>query len=362
MAFRRYWAIVFVVVLLLPTIGLVAPDLPAPIRTVQEPKEDWWVRAAERLDPYIDNVFGFRGAVLAAHATYGRWIGGGGGDRVLRGEGGALFLKEEQSIEQSLGQLVRPDVVARVGDVAATLDAYMQDKGGRFVMLVPPNGATTNFQYLPAYARRLKRAPTEYDLLAEAMKARGIPFVDMRPILEAAKADGPIQNRLDTHWSRRGALLGFNAAMAAVGRPDLEVSPADALGPLKTYHTGDLLRLMGETSSTVGDLVYEAKGPMLRPEGLKPLEGVMPEPAKGDPFPSQAFATGHDGPRILVIGDSFTQGFWPGLLAYRASAYGWMHHRYCRFDMGAVRRFNPDILIYAPTERQLPCRGPIQGL
>ena len=87
MAFRHYWAIVFVAVLLFPSVCLFAPDLSAPLHTVPEPREEWWERASERLAPYVNDVFGFRGAVLAAHATYGRWIGVGT-DRVLKGERG----------------------------------------------------------------------------------------------------------------------------------------------------------------------------------------------------------------------------------------------------------------------------------
>ncbi len=366
MAFRRYWAIVFVAVLLLPTIGLFTPDLPAPLRTVLAPKEAWWDRASERLDPYINNVFGFRGAVLAAHATYGRWIGAGT-DRVLKGEGGALFIKDEQAVEQSLGQLVRPDVVTQVADVAATLNAYMQKKGGRFVMLVPPNGATTNFELLPAYARHLKTSPTEYDLLAAALKQRGITFVDVRPILKAAKAGGPVHFLHDTHWNQRGALLSFNATMAAAGRPDLEVDPKEALEPATARDKGDLLRLLGETASGKPDREYPFKAPFHRPEleELTPLEGVVPPVGPKDDHSFQAMAyqgMKADGPRIMVIGDSFTHWSWAGLLKSETSAFAWMHHQYCRFDMNIVRRFNPDILIFAPTERQAFCKGPITGL
>ena len=62
MSFRRWWAVIFFAILTLPTIGLIAPDLPAPLRTVAAPEARWWEDAARRLDPYINNVFGFRGA------------------------------------------------------------------------------------------------------------------------------------------------------------------------------------------------------------------------------------------------------------------------------------------------------------
>lgn len=356
MKFRRYWAIFVFIVLLLPTIGFFAPDLPAPLRTVAAPEAQWWMRASQRLDPYINNVFGFRGAVLAAHNTYGRWLGGGENERVLKGENGALFIKDEWALEQSIGQLVRPDAVAAITDVAAELDGFMKARGGRMVMMLPPNGHTANSEMLPAYARALKRAPTEYDLVMQAVKDKGVTFVDMRPILEAAKADGPVYRLIDTHWNVRGAALAFNAAMEAAGRPDFVFPLSEIIGEPEPRMEGDLLRLLGETVPEKPDMDYGRKGAMLHSDKLTPLTDLLPPTDPKDPFKMQAYSTGHAGPRIMVIGDSFTQGFWPGLLAARSSAYVWIHHRSCKFDRSVADRFKPDILIYAVTERSLPCR------
>ncbi len=356
MSFRRYWAVFFFSVLVLPTIGFFAPDLPAPLRTVTAPAESWWLRASERLDPYINNVFGFRGAVLAAHDRYVRWLGVDG-ERVMKGEGGALFIKDQQAVEQSIGQLVRPWVVEQVADVASRLGNYMKSIGGRFVMVVPPNGQTVNWDRLPAYARDLRRAPTEYDLLAKTMAARGVPFVDLRPVMAEARKDGPVYRLNDTHWNDRGAVLGFNATMKALGRPDLAFDPADVLGPPRERFDGDLVRLIGATKAEVPDVDYPRKGAMVRREDLTPIPDIATQRSPKDPFQPQVYETGHAGPRIMVIGDSFTQNFWPGFLAARASAYMWTHHRSCGFDMQEVERFRPDILIYAPAERSLPCRA-----
>ena len=357
MSFRRIWAVIFVAILTLPALGHFLPDLPAPMRKVTAPEERWWEDAARRLDPWINNAFGFRGAVLAAHRSYVRFIGDTQGELAIKGEFGSLFLNDEHALEQSLGQLVRPEAVRGLVAFAERMDAYQRAHGGRFVVVIPPNGHTTNFEYLPGYARRLRRAPTEYDLVAQAMKTAGITFVDLRPLLAEAKKTGPVHWRYDTHWNQRGALIGFNAAMAAAGRPDLEVLPADAYGPPEPRLTGDLLRAAGAPVPDPPDVQFPPKAPMKRPVDPKLIDGIMKPVPASDPFVPYAIETGHPGPRILVIGDSFSQGPWQGLGVHRASVYGWMHHRYCRFDMGAVERFRPDILIYAPTERAMPCRG-----
>lgn len=363
MRFRRYWAIVVFLVLLLPTIGLFTPDLAYYPRATLAPKPGWWSRAGDRLDPYINDAFGFRGAVMAAHDTYGRWLDGiglarfsnAGNDRVMIGRDGALFFKGESTLLQSTGRLVRPDNIRDVAAFAALLYKQQRALGGRFVMIVPPNGQTVTPENLLPFDHPSPPVTTEYDLLVRDLKERDVPFLDLRPILKEAKADGPVYRHNDTHWNMRGAVLSFNAAMDALGRPDLAYDPKEVLGPTFWREDGDLVRMLGLQKPYRPDLDNEPRGALLPPRGLTPLPGVLAPEGWGDPFPPQVFETGHAGPRIMVIGDSFTQHLWAGLLAGRASAYVWMHHRKCRLDRGAIDRFRPDLLIYAPTERSLQC-------
>ena len=65
---------------------------------------------------------------------------------------------------------------------------------------------------------------------------------------------------------------------------------------------------------------------------------------------------GEGGERVLVLGDSFTQKFWLPLLQHSdAERIGWMHHSGCGFDFADVERFEPTLVILAPTERGMPC-------
>lgn len=360
-AYRRWWCAIFLAVLLLPTIGLFTPDLPAPLRTARAVPPLWWARATERLDPYINDNYGLRGLFMSAHASYGRAIKSTRQRPVLLGQNGQMFYTGEGALEQSLGRLFRKGQMDALVRVTDAMRAELDRRGIRFGVVSPPNAQTVLADQMPDWAQSEQRHPTEYDFAATTLAAHGTPFVDLRPILKAARADGPVYLKTDTHWNTRGAVLGFNAAMQAAGRDDLKVDPASALGPLQKAPSGDLARYLGESNAT-GDLDYPREGPMRDQPGLTPLPGIMPPSPPNDPFESYAYATGHAGPRILVIGDSFSQHFWPGLLASRASAFAWTHHRNCRFDFGVIDRFKPDVVIYAPVERGLPCTGTPAGL
>jgi alginate O-acetyltransferase complex protein AlgJ len=67
--------------------------------------------------------------------------------------------------------------------------------------------------------------------------------------------------------------------------------------------------------------------------------------------------TGRAGPTVLVIGDSFTRGFWQDYFGLHAGKYIWMHHELCGFAVSVVEREAPDIVVLAPAERQMFCFG-----
>ena len=64
---------------------------------------------------------------------------------------------------------------------------------------------------------------------------------------------------------------------------------------------------------------------------------------------------GRPGPTILIIGDSFTEGFFRPMLLPHVGRIVWLHHRWCGFDWETVDQFHPDEVWWMPTERYLLC-------
>lgn len=359
LAYRRWWSLIFLAVLLLPTLGLVLPDMPAPLRLATRIPPGWWIQPTAQMDPFINSNFGFRGVVMAGNAAFTRATRSTRSRPVLIGEHGQLFYTGDKALDQSLGQLFRPQAVHDFVDVLTRLDRRLKAAGITLVVGSPPNGATILPDKLPEWARAQMRRPTELDAVAEGLSERGVTFLDLRPILTAARAHGPIYRLTDSHWNEFAAVLAFNAAMKAAGRSDLQIDPDEANGPPRPSPTGDLSRYLGEASPT-GDIDYPKL--LTKPDTLVPLKGLMPVRPDNDPFQPFAYATGKAGPSVLVIGDSFTQGYWPRFLAARTSRFAWMHHASCRFEADAIDRFKPDIVFYMPTERSIPCKGQPSGM
>jgi hypothetical protein len=262
---------------------------------------------------------------------------------VLIGEGGRMFYVGDEMVRQSAGRIVRAAKVAEAADLVATMRAALARRGIAFLVALAPNVSTVDQEDLPRWARNPGRK-TEYDLFLEDLIERGVKAVDLRPALKAARSQGAVYLRYDSHWTARGAIAGYNAVVEADGRLDWRVDPATALGPPTIRKGGDVARIAG-----VQDEVAEMS------------EGIA-LPAKGadkaiseDVMPDHVIATGNPGKTVMVIGDSFTHSYFPLMLSQHTERAIWIHHHHCGFDWSLIDKFHPDEVWWAPTERFLIC-------
>jgi alginate O-acetyltransferase complex protein AlgJ len=157
----------------------------------------------------------------------------------------------------------------------------------------------------------------------------------------------------DSHWTTRGAVFAFNLVVSGAGHREWTVDPQAVLSPLTPVAGGDLAHLMG-----IQRYLTDADAPILpMPEGGWEKVDILRSPPI-DGFDSYAYGRrrAEGGERVLVLGDSFTNLFWgPLFLRSDAERIGWMHHGACGFDFDDVERFEPTLVILAPTERKMPC-------
>ena len=349
---RRYLALLAFGVLATPlVVGLVRPDGPEAILKegrylALAPKapaslEDW-LSLPKETDAYLKDHFGFRQALIRAHKEITRPLLGLGNDTVLIGRDGRMFYLGEETVRLSAGLLVRDQRVAEAADMLERMNEELQARNIRFLVALPPNGATIYQDDLPRWAQNPGK-PTEYDLLFAELRAKGVPTADLRPAVKKARAEGPVFYRHDTHWTFRGALAGYNTIVEADAHPDWRIEPSSALGPMALRKGGDLARMLG-----VGDAVSEyAEVPTL-PPGKKVLQS-------SDPYGDFIETSEEAGPTILILGDSFTGEYFPTIILQHANRVIWMNHSFCGFDWKALENYHPDEVWWMPTERFLVC-------
>jgi alginate O-acetyltransferase complex protein AlgJ len=352
--YRRYFALLAFGLLATPlVVGIVKPDSaasilkegrnPAPAPRPPDSTGDWLTLPKE-IDAYLNDRFGLRERMIRLHKDLTNPVLLKVNTAALIGRSGRMFYQGNEMVRQSAGLVLRDVRVTETARLIAEMRDSLAKRGVRFLVAIPPNSSTIYQDDLPAWAQDNGRR-TEYDLLLEELEGYGVKTVDLRPVLKALGAQGEEAYLLyDAHWTPRGALAGFNAVVEADRRPEWRLDPATVMGPLEERKGGDVARILGVQD----DVSEEAKPLRLTVQGTDETlsAGIMPD---------HIVDTGRPGPTIMVIGDSFTQGYFPLMLSQHAGRAIWIHHHQCGFDWKLIDKFRPDEVWWAPTERFLIC-------
>ncbi len=349
---RRYFAALTLLLLAAPLVwGIFAPDNSAEIlkegrRLAPAPvvPSSWEELLAfpNQANAYLQDHFGLRSRMIHLHRDLSHPVLYGN-ESVLVGRDGRMFAQGNQMVRQSAGLILRDQEVTSAADLLARMREALEPRGIRFLAAIPPNASTIYQDDLPIWAQSHGRK-TEYDLLLDALRARGVKTVDLRPPVMAVRSAAKAYLLYDTHWTPRAALAGFNAIVESDGHADWRLDPATSIGPPMQQRGGDIARLLG-----VQDEVAET----LEPFAL-PTPGTDKAISVGI-MPNHVITTGKPGPTIMVIGDSFTAGYFPLMLSQHIGRAIWIHHRGCGFDWKLVDKLRPDEVWWAPTERFLIC-------
>lgn len=305
-----------------------------------------WLALPSRIDSYLRDNFGLRQAMVRGQALVQQVLLRQGSDLVFLGLDGWLFYRGDQMVLQSAG-LVRHDrAIAETADFFQSIGRALAARGAKFLIASPPNSATIYGDKLPKWARNTGRL-TDYDLMMQDARERGVFAVDLRPALRRARTAGQAYYKHDTHWTPFGANYALNALALASGHPDWQRDPARTLAPPTTKVGGDLARMLG-----IDQEVTEEDQPLQLP----PWSAKVLTPQRS--YVAEGFAS--SGPVLMILGDSFTSlTFAPMLLAHVRELV-WIHHEGCGFDWKWVEEFHPEEVWYMPTERQIMCNGALR--
>jgi hypothetical protein len=359
--YRRGFALLAFALLATPlVVGVVRPDSPelifkegrrlAPPPARPDSFGDLAVLTGQ-IDAYLKDHFGFRHLLIQLHKDLTRPMLGNGGSYVLIGRDGRMFYLGSEMVRQSAGLIVRDQKVADSANRLAGMRDALEKRGIAFFVVVLPSTSSIYEDDLPVWAQS-RGGKTEDDLFLQDLTEHAIKTVDLRPTLRKTASEGKAYLLHDSHWTVRGAVAGFNAAVEADSHPNWRVDPAKALGPPQQVKGGDLARMLGEQ-----DDVTETAEPL-----ALPVVGKI-EKLSYDITPAYMITTDKPGPTILVVGDSFTASFFPPMLAPHVGRVIWVHYDTagCSFDFSLVDKYHPDEVWWAPVERALICESGAHG-
>jgi hypothetical protein len=295
-------------------------------------------------DAYLRDHFGLR-EWLVGRNTRLRVLVDGGNQRVLVGKDDWMFLYLDKAVLQSTGILRRVESANRFAREMADLKEALASRDIRFLVAIAPNGATIYEEYLPAWLSFPSVRTTEYDLIKAGLAQRGVTSVDLRAVLLAAKQNGKLYRKHDSHWTTRGSLIAFNAIAESAGLASWKLPVESTLGAPRWRSDGDLISLLG-----IGTQGAESDEP-----STLPLPNWEVERFPAPIYPTYIASAHRPGKTIMIIGDSFTMEFFQSLVMQQAARLIWTHHRFCEFDMALLEREKPDQVWYISTERYAFC-------
>ena len=355
---RRYWIVgivaLFAAPMLVQVVETRATVSTREARTLAPRPEfprtlDQWLAFPRALDRFLADHFGLRDQLVRINGLLRYAMVSPTDLRVVYGQEKWLFFNGDGMLQQSMGRLRRERDINRFAEFAASYRQRLSQNKVAFLVAIPPNSATIARDRLPPWAAS-KPATSEYDLMMQALQARKVTTVDLRPALQSAHAHEPAYLRTDTHWTKRGALFGYNAVVAALGHSDWTIDPNVVARGHAEIPGGDLARMLG-VSADISDVDATID---LSAYGPQPMETTDIDTKQRETGGSVT-ETGRKGPTVLILGDSFTEHFWRGYFGLHVGRYVWIHHELCGFRPEIVDALKPDAVILAPTERFMFC-------
>ena len=263
-------------------------------------------------ETYLTDQFVFRDQWIAAKAMAERLAG--------KGENNGIYLCDRDTL---IPRFDRPDA-AKVTNNLDYVNKLVENVDVPVYFSLIPGKVSVWADRLPNGAPNA----SEGDILAQAQTATQARWVDIASALEAHK-DEDIYYRLDHHWTSLGAYYGYAALMEAMG---LEAAPLSDYE--KTTVSTDF---NGTTYSSSGvrwmapdaiDIYVPEEGIAVTAwNGSQPEAGVLYDWSKLEVKDKYSFFLGGnkplavvkgpnaDGPRLLVIRDSYSDSLAPFLTA-----------------------------------------------
>ncbi len=359
---RRYMGILVLAIFGLTFLSNLIPDPLArwEVRTVIIPTWSWAEKAHTAIrntGAYMQDNFGFRASMPTWRRAVREAFDSPDTRPFYTGRDGQLFWGREETPEQSSGALVRRAAVQRFVFMVGEMQRVLEPLGTKIVVTIPPNAQSVELEALPAWNDLLDYPNTEAGLAMDGLVSEGIAVVDLRKALR--EAPRPRYLMTDTHWNFRTSILGFNAVMRGAGHPDWQVDLKEVLGPLQPAPRGDILQAM-RMPPQVKEENFELR---IKDRSSKPrLDPALKHHNEHFAFISTVRDYAPTGPRVLIMGDSFSAFLWQRLFINApVSVVGWMHGSRrvtgsCDFNFNDVKAFKPDLLIIARAERFFPCR------
>lgn len=366
---QRVFAAVFLLMLLLPIAGQLAgwnnqvqllerreaaafPALPH----TRDALQAW----PQQLDRYLIDRAGFRSALVFAGSSIETGLfRHSTSDEVVIGADGWLFYTGDRTLQQMRGtDLFTPTALDRWIDNMETQRECLAARSVPLLIVVVPNKERVYHEYLPRSAGALapvtRLAQIERRL---AERKSTLQLLDLTDALVAAKDDGQIYARRDTHWSGLGAFVGYLEIMRRLQPLLPQLDPLrpeqmDAVAITYPAHDLDLVRMLGLGFAGAGETLDY---PLFH--GTPAWTTTREDSSVDARRRLRLTSTRTQAPSAVWFHDSFSDS----LAVYLNSTFSTVtmeEQSGFHFDRALIEQARPDVVVYEFVERFLSIEPP----
>ena len=290
---------------------------------------------SNQFEEWFSKNFAFHDTVTDLYADLKLALFDEGNDQVVVGKDDFLFF-DDTTADYIGSDPMTDEEIDRIADGLASLNRTAAENGGKFLFVCAPNKNTVYPEYMPE--RYLKNTgETDLDRLYAALDRNGVPYADLRPVLEAHKTDGLLYHRRDTHWNGLGAYTAFREISGIMG---FEVCDLTERGPVTVGDfEGDLDALLFPGKVMYDEnITYDFTGLYVYTSAYStPMDLVITTRGGGEG-------------KLLMFRDSFANA----LIPYAASSFAEVRmERGTPYQTGQISETRPDYVIVEISERNL---------
>lgn len=315
----------------------------------------------EAYKKYFNDNFGFRNhLILLNHLFYVevlKIVPGGFEDktkrrikRVILGSDNWLFYNAKYLIEDFQGKRAFTEKeLQRIKSNLEIREAWMESKGVKSYILIPPNKHTIYGEYLPAFMQR--RRDKDHSRLEQLIRYLNdnsdIRLVDIREALTREKSRGILlYSKTDTHWNEYGSFIGCRELIRVIKEDFNGIRPLsldDYTMEVARGKGGDLAHMLTLQDSMKEDwvkLVFKGE-PGSRSLGISYDYGfkVYRREIKNEKLPG-----------AVILGTSFINNLMPHLSEHFSRSTYVFDYRHVKT---VIEKEKPDIFIQELVEREL---------
>jgi len=180
----------------------------------------------EELQPWFEDALPFRDAFKSSVNRVLLRLGESGDDNVVVGKRGWLFTN--RTTDDFLGRSEFPDAnLRRVLRTVRARSQWLADHGAHYLFVIAPNKNTIYPEMMPDSYARGTPPSVRQRVVSTFAPFDDVDTLDLTDALRAAKSDGQLYYRQDTHWNLRGALVAVREIHARLAERLPGFTPVD---------------------------------------------------------------------------------------------------------------------------------------